>query len=90
MDLTKEEKREALMWAIKAQLDSDWVAENYEPIKRIATALLIARDEEWARSLGVTDKVLTPAECAKWLEADRVTRARNVAAARPRRGPMHY
>lgn len=48
------------------------------------------RDTEWTRALGVTGKVMTPAEGAEWLEADRVRRARNVAAARPRRGPMHY
>jgi len=49
------------------------------------------RDAEWTRIvLGITDKVLTPEEAAKWLENDRIQRARNVAEARPRRGPIHW
>lgn len=50
------------------------------------------RDAEWTRAIGydASSLVLTPDEAKGWLEKDRVTRARNVAAARPRRGPMHY
>lgn len=60
----------------------------------IATALR-QRDAEWNRAIeydtkGPSGCVLSPSEAAGWLKKDRVTRARNVAAARPRRGPMHY
>jgi len=50
------------------------------------------RDAEWSRVvLGLPEStVLTPEEAVKWLEADRVTRARNVAEARQRRGPIRY
>jgi hypothetical protein len=46
-----------------------------------------SRDLEWCRALGITGNVLTPDEAAKWLENDRVERARNVHDARPRRTP---
>jgi len=50
-----------------------------------------ARDAEWTRVLlGQTSQVLTPDEAAKWLEKDRIQRARNVAEARPRRGPVRW
>ena len=48
------------------------------------------RDTQWTRSLGITDKVLTPKECEKWLEADRIMRARNISEARQRRGPIRW
>jgi len=48
-----------------------------------------ARDAEWSRLvLGITDKVLTPAQGAKWLKRDRAERARHVSEARARRGPV--
>jgi hypothetical protein len=64
-------------------------------LKRVPTEIkrLIQRrrDREWSRAvLGITDKVLTPQEAAKWLEQDRIQRARNVNAARQRRGPVHW
>lgn len=49
-----------------------------------------ARDAEWTRMLGVTDRVMTPEEAREWLEKDRIIRARNVAAARPQRGPIYW
>lgn len=50
-----------------------------------------ARDAEWTRLvLGITGKVLTPKEAAKWLEQDRMQRARNVTEARPRAGPIRW
>lgn len=90
--LSDEQKHEALMWAIKAELDSDWVQENYEPIRRIVSQALANRNAEWNRAIGyeVTSLVLTPAEAKGWLEKDRVTRARNVAAARQQRGPVRW
>jgi hypothetical protein len=52
---------------------------------------IVRRDAEWTRVvLGITDKILTPEEAAKWLEKDRIQRARNVAEARPRRGPVRW
>lgn len=54
-------------------------------LERIRTA----RDAEWSRALGIPN-TLTPDEAEKWLDADRVTRARNVAEARPRRGPAWH
>jgi hypothetical protein len=51
-------------------------------MKRIRTA----RDAEWSRALGIPN-TLTPDEAEKWIQDDRVTRARNVTEARPRRGP---
>lgn len=49
------------------------------------------RDAEWSRILGVEKgKTLTPADAAKWLENDRVQRARNVADARQRRTPPNW
>lgn len=49
-----------------------------------------ARDAEWSRAIGVCDKVLTPEEGADWLKADRVSRARNVAAESRHREVKHY
>jgi hypothetical protein len=58
-----------------------------EVMRRIRTA----RDREWTRVLlGITDKILTPEQAAKWLESDRVRRARTVADARPRRTPPNW
>ena len=48
------------------------------------------RDTEWTRILGIKEGVLTPEEAAAWLAHDRIIRARNVTAARPRRGPIHW
>lgn len=49
------------------------------------------RDEEWTRVLaGKGADVMTPAEAAKWLEQDRIQRARNVSEARVRRGPVRW
>lgn len=49
------------------------------------------RDAEWTRVLtGSTKKILTPEEAEKWLENDRIQRARNVTEARPRRGPVRW
>ena len=48
-------------------------------IHKLIQAAIKRRDKEWTRALGITGKVLTPEECAKWLEADRAARARNVA-----------
>jgi glutathione S-transferase len=49
------------------------------------------RDAEWTmRVFEIFDRVLTPAEAKEWLRNDRVTRARNVSAARLRRFPYHY
>jgi hypothetical protein len=48
------------------------------------------RDAEWTLALGITGKVLTPKECAKWLEQDRIQRARNVADARMRCTPPNW
>ena len=50
-----------------------------------------ARDAEWTRLLfGVSERILTPEQGADFLQKDRLERARNVAEARPRRGPRHY
>lgn len=59
----------------------------------LATLLESARreqDRKWSHALGVTDRVLTPEEGAKWIEHDRVVRARNVSEARTRRGPVRW
>lgn len=62
-----------------------------EPPAELMQRIRTARDREWTRVLlGVTDKVLTPEEAAKWLENDRRQRAQNVTEARPRRGPERW
>ena len=49
------------------------------------------RDAEWTRVvLEIPNKILTPAQGAQWLARDREQRARNVNAARPRRGPIYW
>ena len=49
------------------------------------------RDAEWTRTvLEITDKILTPAQGAKWLARDRELRARHVSDARVRRGPVRW
>lgn len=63
------------------------VAPPAEVMKRIRAA----RDREWTRVvLGIDDNVLTPEQAAKWLQNDRVQRARNVYDARPRRTPPNW
>ena len=65
--------------------------QSAEPPAEIMQRIRTARDREWTRVLlGINDKVLTPEEAAKWLEKDRIQRARNVTEARPRRGPVHW
>lgn len=59
--------------------------------KAAAERITHSRDLMWTRLvLGITDRVLTPEEAAKWLEQDRVQRARNVSDARIRRGPERW
>ena len=59
--------------------------------ERAAERIRKERDAEWTmRVLEIFDRVLTPADAKEWLAKDRVTRARNVAAARPRRGPIYW
>jgi hypothetical protein len=59
-------------------------------LEELVVNAISRRDGEWTRALGVTDKVLTPDAAAKWLKADRATRARNVADARQQRGPIRW
>jgi len=53
-----------------------------DALDRIRTA----RDAEWSRALGIPE-TMTPDQAKKWIEHDRVIRARNVSEARQRRGP---
>jgi hypothetical protein len=45
-----------------------------------------ARDAEWSRAMGIPE-TMTPDQAKKWIENDRVIRARNVSEARRQRGP---
>lgn len=89
--LTREELRNSL-----ATIDREQEPARYNFLHELlafldsVAATQHARDVEWTRALGITDKVLAPEDCAKWLEADRVVRARNVSDARQRRGPVHW
>jgi hypothetical protein len=51
----------------------------------------LKRDAEWTKIvLGIKDRILSPAEAAKWLEEDRKQRCHNVSDARMRRGPQPW
>ena len=63
---------------------------SLEALCDLLDRLTTKRDREWTLKLGITDRVLTPEEFEVWLRNDRVTRARNVTDARPRRGPIRY
>jgi hypothetical protein len=61
-------------------------------IRRLTVKQVIqCRDAQWTRRvLGIRDAILTPKQGAKWLEQDRIQRARNVYDARPRRTPPNW
>lgn len=77
-----------------------------ELVDKQLDAVRKARDVEWTRALLGFDGTalmpeqvkflaaiggyMTPERAAEWLEKDRVTRARNVADARQRRGPVRW
>ncbi len=58
--------------------------------RRREIIIIAARDAEWSRIFGVVDRIMTPQDGEKWLENDRIVRARYVSAAQQKRGPFHW
>lgn len=76
---------------IALQFERSFTADTVAAIVQMMQTYARERDAEWTRTVfEITDKVFTPAEAAKWLEHDRVQRARLVAAAAPRRTPPNW